>query len=97
MPSKIHALKAHIIHEPEQHIDIFRDRKIAVFAIRLAEAPEVERVGPMALGNVIHRRQPIAPRAKPAVQKDDRLAAPAYQLVMNQSVVEMYRAHSINP
>src|SRR5262249_11995646 len=83
MARQVDFVEAQLVHEPIQHIDIFRYRERALMAVRLAEPPEVQGIRPVAIGGVLHRWQPVAPGAKPAMQKDDRLATSADDLVMD--------------
>lgn len=80
--------------EAAQHIDIgFKSILLRVFA-GVAESPQIKSKGAVMFGHLLHGGPPVTPRAKPAVNKDHRLAA-ADGLIMNQVVLSGRDAHAV--
>src|SRR5262249_7318383 len=61
-------------------------------APRLAEAPEVKRVGAKVLRDALDRREPIAPAAQPAMQKQ-HWPPMTEDLVVNHLLIDDHDTH----
>jgi hypothetical protein len=92
MPHQRGVHDTQLVQKLSQYSDVRGDAVEPARFVRIAKAPQIERISAVPDRQLLHRRNPIAPRSQPAMDKDQWPAASDY-LVMYETLTDNNGAH----